>query len=134
MLTILSNCDKGATGNEIADIVELLCPYDLIELSFINEDTFFWCWPLKWLYDVVSQFVFFEERNLLVKGHLYDKLYEFGPSVLSGILKVFSHFTHSFSLILFHSFFFIFTNYFYLSTTFILHPHIFFFNIILFFL
>jgi len=88
LIRTLGTCsDSTAT----VDVVELLAPYDLVEAKIFATHNrtlpSLWCWPVKWLMDIVNQIVFFEERSLVIKGHVFYKEGEFGLSLISGTLK-----------------------------------------------
>jgi hypothetical protein len=88
MMQLLGKCDDGTT---IADVAELLYSYDIVEEEILtNPSPTLWCWPIKWLKDIVEEFVFFGNMGKLIKGQAFAKFEEIGVSSLSGTLKVFS--------------------------------------------
>jgi len=87
MVQLIGKCDDGTI---VADVEELLYPFDLVETEMESRKDdleSLWCWPMKWLIDVVDEMVFFARRRLLVKSQLYEKKQEFGVSSMSGTLK-----------------------------------------------
>jgi hypothetical protein len=70
----------------VADVVELLCPFNIMKEKLTHESM--WCWPVKWLQDFVEQFVELEQLGYLPKTSIYKKPSEFGISVTTLTLKV----------------------------------------------
>jgi len=87
MVQLMGKCDDGTI---VADVEELLYPFDLVEAELDSRNNHLeqlWCWPMKWMLDIVDEIVFFSRRGLLVKSQLYEKKPEFGVSSISGTLK-----------------------------------------------
>lgn len=80
-------CDKD---NIVADVAEFLYTFDHVQAELlIDPAPWLWCWPVSWLRDVITEFIFFQRQGLFFKRQAYERADEFGFSASTGIVKVF---------------------------------------------
>ena len=91
LLVLHGICDEK---DVVADVVERIVTFDVIESMFAkgrwkNE---WWCWPLKWILDILDQLAFAEHPGykslILFEPLFYSHYTEFGISQHDGTLKV----------------------------------------------
>ena len=102
----------------MADVVEPIIPMSVIESVFARSLSRFewWCWPLKWILDILDLLSFLEGKRgvekraergevILIEPMYYYYKTEFGMSTISGIMKVGGGGCYHFNFHSFHFFF-----------------------------
>ena len=96
---LFGKCDEE---DLVADVVEPVISMYIIESLFSKNPSRFewWCWPLKWVLDILDLLAFIESDRhpsiILIEPLFYYYKAEFGMSTISGTLKVAFLFPHSF--------------------------------------
>jgi len=85
---LYGTCDEP---DVVADVMERIFTFDIIDEMFREKSwkTEWWCWPLKWIIDILDLLAFTSERKeiILLEPLYYRFFNEFGISSLTGILK-----------------------------------------------
>jgi hypothetical protein len=72
----------------VADVVERIIAYEVMDRMFQDKwVAAWWCWPLKWIIDVLRLLADTEKRGILIEPAYYESFPEFGMSTVTGSLK-----------------------------------------------
>ena len=79
-------CDQD---NMVADVAEFLYSFDRVQEEFlIDHEPWMWCWSVRWLRDVIDEFIFFLRQGLFLKRQAFERAGEIGFSASTGTIKV----------------------------------------------
>ena len=85
-ICLYGKCDES---DIVCDVVERIIFFEAIDRIFRNEvKAEWWCWPLKWILDILRLLAYTETRGILIEPAYFESFPEFGISSVSGSLKV----------------------------------------------